>query len=211
MAGGLLARKLSGLCAALLLAACVGIGTEPAPPGTPEEALALQAKALQRTVQEAAIAGATAGAGGVYVFGGKGPATALGLVGGIPIGIAAGTYVGYLQQQYASNEARLERLRADVDRTNAETAATIRTMQQVLARQTQALAAGPAAQPQARASLDSMALAIDGAQKRRSEFESTRSLRLVDGQGTGVDPQIAELSSRIADMQTIAAQLAGEI
>jgi gas vesicle protein len=208
MAGGFPAWKLTALCVALLLAACVGIGTEPSAPSTPEEELAMQARALQRTVQEAAIAGATAGAGGVYLFGGKGPATALGIVGGIPIGVAAGSYVGFLQQQYASKEARLERLRADIDQTNAETAATIRTMQLVLARQTQVEAVRSASAP---ASLNSMALAIDGAQKRRAEFESTRALGLVSEQRTGVDPQIEELSARIADMQMIAAQLAGNI
>ena len=187
---------------------------KPAPPATPEAELALQARALQRTVQEAAVAGATAGAGGVYIFGGKGPATALGLVGGIPIGIATGTYVGYLQQQYASNEARLERLRADIDQTNSETSATIATMQTVLARQTSALAAARAGGPPAgtaSASLADMGTAIDGAEKRRVEFASTRALQLVPGEATGVDPQIAELGQRIADMQTIASQLAGQL
>lgn len=212
MAGRFFAGTLSPVLTALALAlaACIGIGTKPAPPATPEAALAREAQALQRTVQEAAVAGATAGAGGVYVFGGKGPAPALGLIGGIPIGIATGTYVGYLQQQYASNEARLARLRSDIDQTNAETTATIQTMRSVLDREQRQLAAGTGSGT-AQSSLDAMHLAIAGAEKRRGEFESTRALQLVPGQQTGVDPQIAELSQRISDMQTIAAQLAGQL
>jgi hypothetical protein len=205
---------------ALALAACVGIGTEPPPPPeTPAEELALRAQALQRTVQEAAVAGATAGAGGVYVFGGKGGAPALGLIGGIPIGVATGSYVGYLQQQYATQEARLQRLRADIDLTNAEAAAAIRTMQAVLDEQRRRLAAlrgaeGAALSRQvdaARSDLANMNLAVDGAERRLAEFSSTRSLRLVEGQATGVDAQIGELSRRIADMRAIAAQLAEAI
>jgi hypothetical protein len=206
-------RPLTLAALAFVLAGCMQVG-KPAPPATPEAELALQARAMQRTVQQAAVAGATAGAGGVYLFGGKGPATALGIVGGIPIGMAAGTYVGYLQQQYASNEARLERLRADIDATNAEAAATIATMRTVLDRETRALAAARAGGPPAdtaRTSLADMTVAIDGAGARRAEFESTRALQLVPGQRTGVDPEIAELGQRIADMQAIAAQLAGQL
>ncbi|TPE46578.1 hypothetical protein [Amaricoccus solimangrovi] len=202
------------LLLALALAACVGIGADPAPPDTPEAALDAQAQALQRTVQEAAVAGATAGAGGVYLFGGKGPATALGLFGGIPIGVATGTYVGYLQQQYATNEARLDRLRADLDATNAETAAAIATMRSVLARESARLAAARAAgtvDPTARSSLAAMNRAIDGAEGRRAEFEATRALRLGPGEETGVDPRIATLGQHIADMRAIAAQLASQL
>jgi len=212
---------LSGVVAALALAACVGIGTEPPPPPeTPEAELALRAQALQRTVQEAAVAGAVAGAGGVYVFGGKGPAPALGLIGGIPMGIATGTYVGYLQQQYATREARLERLRSDIELTNAETAAAIRTMRVVLAEQQRQLAAlragtgGAALSAQvsrAETDLANMNLAVNGAEKRLGEFGSTRSLQLVEGEITGVDAQIGELSQRIAEMRQIAGTLAGEI
>ena len=208
------------LCAALVLAACA-VGTEPpAPPDTPEAELAMRAQALQRTVQEAAVAGALAGAGGVYVVGGKGPGVALGLLGGIPVGVATGTYVGYLQQQYATNEARLERLRSDIEITNAETAAAIRTMQVVLARQAGELAAlragagGDALSTelrQARANLDNMSLAVNGAERRLAEFNSTRSLRLVQGEMTGVDAQIGALGQQIAEMRSIAAALAEDL
>jgi hypothetical protein len=224
MAGRLSPPRLIALAAALALAACVGVGVgtdPPRPPETPEEELELRARALQRTVQEAAVAGAVAGAGGVYVFGGRGgPGPAIGLIGGIPIGAATGTYVGYLQQQYASNEDRLERLRADIELTNAETAAAIRTMQVVLDQQRRELAALRASGASealggeirdAEANLQNMALAVDGAEDRLAEFNSTRALRLVEGQLTGVDAQIGELSRRIAEMRTIAATLAEEV
>ena len=56
-----------------------------------------------------------------------------------------------------------------------------------------------------------MALAIDGAESRLDEFNATRALRLVPGQATGVDAQIADLSRRIAEMRTIASTLAQEL
>jgi hypothetical protein len=220
MAGRFSAAGLRSLVAALVLAACTQVGGVPAPE-TPEEELALQARALQRTVQEAALTGAALGAGGVYVFGGpRGPGPAVGLIGGIPIGIAAGTYVGYLQQQYATTEARLERLRADIELTNAETAAAIRTMRVVLAQQQRELAALRAGGGSealgaeinaAEANLRNMALAVDGAERRLAEFNSTRGLRLVEGEITGVDAQIGELSRRISEMRTIAGTLAEEV
>jgi hypothetical protein len=204
-----------------LLAACIDVTPRPAGPDTPEEELALQARALQRTIQEAAVAGAMAGAGGAYVIGGRGAMPA-GILIGIPMGISAGTYVGFLQQQYATNEARLERLQADIELTNAETEATIRTMRVVLDRQRRSLAevraqAGPGSEALTRQvtiaeeNLANMAAAIDGAENRQAEFNSTRSLRLVNDQLTGVDRQIADLGQRIAEMRTIAATLSQDI
>lgn len=212
------ARLLLAFCA-LLLVACVEVKPPQNLPDTPEEELNLQSRALQRTVQEATVSAATAGAGGAYIFGGRGAMPA-GILIGIPVGFSAGTYVGYLQQQYATNEARLERLRTDVEVTNAETRATIATMRVVLERQRKELArlraggAGPALQAQtaqAEASLQDMSRAIDGAEGRAAEFQSTRGLRLVEGQLTGVDAQIAELTARIADMRAVAGAMAAEI
>lgn len=215
-AAGVIALFLAGL-----LAACIEVTPRPAGPDTPEEELALQARALQRTIQEAAVAGAMAGAGGAYVIGGRGGMPA-GILVGIPMGIATGTYVGFLQQQYATSEARLERLRSDIDLTNAETEATIRTMRVVLDRQRRALAevraqAGLGSEELTRQvtiaqeSLANMAAAIDGAENRQAEFNSTRSLRLVNDQLTGVDRQIADLGQRIAEMRAIAGTLAQDI
>jgi hypothetical protein len=216
------ARGLIALALGLLLVACIEVTPKVAGPETPEAELALQSRALQRTIQEAAVAGALAGAGGAYVFGGRSATPALGILVGIPVGVAAGSYVGYLQQQYATNEARLERLRADIDLTNAETEATIRTMRVVLERQRQALAAtraqAGAGSPEltrqiatAEKSLADMRGAIDGAERRRSEFGSTRGLQLVNNELTGVDRQIADLGQRIAEMRAIAGTLAQDI
>lgn len=221
MARRLSAARVIGIALALLLAACIDVTPRAPEPGTPEEQLALQARALQRTIQEAAVAGAVAGAGGAYVVGGRGGMPA-GILIGIPMGIAAGTYVGFLQQQYATNEARLERLQADIDLTNAETEAAIRTMRVVLDRQRRALAEvraqAAAGSPEltrqvavAEESLANMQRAIDGAQNRQAEFGSTRALQLVDNQLTGVDSQIADLGQRIAEMRSIAATLAQDI
>jgi hypothetical protein len=56
-----------------------------------------------------------------------------------------------------------------------------------------------------------MQLVTTGAEWRLEEFQSTRSLQLVEGQVTGVDSQINDLSRRIAEMRAITDTLAGEI
>jgi uncharacterized membrane protein len=210
VAGRFPAAKLIALVA--LLAACVEV-TPNRDPATPEAELSREAQALQRTILEGAATGAVAGAGGAYVFGGRGNMPA-GVFIGIPVGVASGTYVGYLQQNYASSEARLERLRADIAVTMAETDAALRTMRAIVAQDRWQLAAGgadPAARATAGRTLNDMALAIDGAEHRLEEFNSTRALRLVPGEATGADAQVADLSRRIAEMRTIASTLAQEI
>jgi hypothetical protein len=207
MDGRFPAARLIAVLLAALLAACVEV-TPNLEPATPEAALARQARALQRTILEGAAAGAVAGAGGAYVVGGRGGMPG-GILIGIPVGVASGTYVGYLQQNYATDEARLERLRADIAVTNAETVAALQTMRTIVAQQRAQLAAGAAgAQAPAERSLRDMALAIDGATRRLGEFDATRALRLVPGQATGVDAQIAELNRHIAEMREIADTLA---
>jgi len=212
MACGFPAAKL--IAVAALLCACVEV-TPNLEPATPEAALSRQARTLQRTILEGAATGSVAGAGGAYLVGGRGGMPA-GLLIGIPVGVASGTYVGYLQQNYATDEARLERLRADIEVTLAETDAALRTMRTIVAQLRGLLAAAvgapdPAARTTAERSLDDMAVAIVGAARRLDEFNATRALQLVPGQATGIDAQIADLSGRIAEMRTIASTLAGEI
>jgi hypothetical protein len=206
--------------ALLALAACIPLSTPEPTPGTPEETLALQSRALQRTVLEGAVLGTAAGAAGNRVWG---YATPIGIVGGGTVGTVTGTYLGYLQNRYATNEERLERIRYDMELTNQETAETVATMQTVLAQQRAQLAAARAAAPtpaasdvarevaEAQENLANMQLATRGAENRRQEFLATAPLQLVGGQTTGVDSQVAELESRIASMRAIADTLAEEI
>ena len=139
------ALKLAALASAALLAACAqgGPGFGPGATG-PEAELARQAQAMQRTVLEGAATGAVLGGVGTALFGGDREDVLKGAVIGGVAGAAAGTYVGYLQQQYASNEDRLERLRADIERTNAETEAAVRNMRAVLDQNRRQLAAARA-------------------------------------------------------------------
>ncbi len=219
-----LGRRLVALTLVAALAACGAGGPKPPAP-TPagaspaERDLGRRATALQRTLVEGALAGAVAGAAGVKVFGGK--SARPGIYIGIPVGIAAGGYVAWVQDHYASKEAQLQKVKADIDATNAEVAAAIATMRAVLALQETELAEvrassrGSAALSaelrDAETNLGNMRRAIDGAEKRQEEFQSTRSLGLVEGELTGIDPQIAELSRRIAAMREIADTLAGEV
>jgi hypothetical protein len=193
--------------------------TAPAGASEAEQQLSRRAAAMQRTVVEGALAGAVAGLAGVKFLGGKSGRP--GLYIGIPMGIAAGGYVAYLQDGYATKEAKLERAKADIDASNAEIAAAIATMRTVLALQqaelaeirasSQGSAALGAEVKAAETNLANMRAAINGAAARQAEFESTRSLRLVEGQLTGIDPEIAEMSRRIAAMREIADTLANDI
>jgi hypothetical protein len=221
------AAKLIAFPAALMLAACIPVPNKSAntmqpfeaAQGTPSEKLAIQSRAMQRTVLEGALLGAGLGAAGDRAFS---QATPVGLIVGFQVGGVTGSYLGFLQHKYATNEERLERLRSDIEITNAETAATIRTMQVVLDQQRSQMAAistqaGPGS-PQmqeeltsARTDLANMQLAINGAEKRQTEFASTRSLQLVSNDLNSVDSEIAELSSRIAQMRQIASTMAAEI
>ena len=199
-----------------LLAACVQGGPAFGPAGKgPEAELARQARAMQRTVWEGAATGAVLGGVGAVIFGGDSEDVIKGAVVGGVAGAAAGTYVGYLQQQYATNEDRLERLRADIERANADTEATLRTMRAVLDQNRRALAAAradpeqdlPAAQQAAERDLANMQLATAGAGRWLNHFQSTRSLGLTEGVGR----QINELSRHISDMRAVTRMMAAEV
>ncbi len=219
---------LIALGAALSLPGCI-----PVPAGTaaglapatkearnPEETLAFQSRALQRTALEGALLGTAAGAAADKVWARPTP---VGLVGGFTVGTVTGTYLGYLQHAYATNEERLGRMRADLDATNAETEAAIQTMRVVLERQSRDLQAiraragssnSPelqAAVTQAESSLGDMRRAIAGAIGREEEFEYVKVGQFPGQDLEVVDSQIAELGSRISQMREIAGTLAGEL
>jgi hypothetical protein len=219
-------RRLGPLIAALAVTACAEMqpGTSSEPEAAERE-LAGHAVAMQRTVLEATATGAVLGAAIGALWRDESledrlRGAAAGGALGAAAGAAAGSYVAHLQQRYATREAQLERLRADIERTNAETAAAIETMRRVVAQQRRDLAAAresgetealAAEQRTARSNLQSMAAIIEGAEGRLEEFSSTRALQLVEGEGTGVDAEIAELGGRIAAMRQIAGTLAEEI
>ena len=222
-----IARQIA-LGAALALPGCIPIpagtaaGLAPASSEAraPEEKLAIQSRALQRTVLEGAMLGTAAGSAADRIWARPTP---VGLAGGFTVGTVSGTYLGYLQHAYATNEERLGRMRADLDATNAETEAAIQTMRIVLDRQSRDLEAiraragssnSPelqAAVSQAESSLGDMQRAIAGASGREEEFEYVKVGQFPGQDLEGVDSQIAELGSRIAQMREIAGTLAGEL
>jgi hypothetical protein len=184
---------------------------------TPEARLAVQSRAMQRTVLEGALLSTGLSAGASELHAAPLP---LGLAVGFSGGLVGGNYVGFLQSQFATNEERLEQLNRDIEATNAETEAVIRTMREVLARQQSQLAAARgqgggeplAAQEEvARTSLSDMQVAINGAIMREAEFDDVRALQLVPGERTGVDSQVTDLSTRIAEMRQIADTLAEDV
>lgn len=181
-----------------------------------EADLARQAKAFQRTMAEGIAAGAAIGLL-ADTFSSNNNNSGLQI--GIGTGAISGSYVARLQQKYRKKEQRLDRMHEDVTKANADLAASIATMQAVVAFQQSELdtlrASGAKKRQirqelkEAQSNLDNMSKAIKGAQKWEKEFKSTRSLRLVNGQATGIDADIALLSSRIAAMKQVANQMKG--
>lgn len=183
-----------------------------------ERQLSKQARAMQRTIAEGVAAGAALGTALDIAGGNK---NNNGVTIGIAVGAVAGTYVARLQQRYVRKEKQLEKVRDDIREANRELAAAIATMNTVLNLQASELAKLKSRSgsnrklkkeiAEAEANLSNMQAAIRGAEGWEKEFRSTRSLKLVRGQLTGVDNEIAQLSARIANMRKIADTLNGAI
>ncbi len=225
------------LSAPLLVSGCVipivtstggvsAVGTSSA-----EVELRERSTAMQKTIVEAIAVGALAGlaiglldrdaSGNPFGGGGVGGY----LLGGALAGAVAGTYVGFLQRDFANEEERLERARADIRANNAETLATLQVMQSVLNRQVSelnrlraAVDAGTADSArlnteiqEARANLREMERATNGAEKRHREFSKARRVVAVDRGDNNIDAELAELSTRITQMRQVADDLADEL
>jgi hypothetical protein len=216
---------LSVLLLVPLLAACAAEDGAEHYATAEEQDLARRSAAMQRTIFEGAATGAVLG-GAVGALWGRGDDfeerlrdAATGAAVGAAVGAAAGAYVGHLQQNYATREAQLTRLRSDIQRTNAETEAAIVSMRAVVAQHRRDLAAARAAGPaeaaaeeeRARGNLRNMTQLIAGAEDRLEHFQSTRAIGLVGSGDGGVDAEVAELQSRIVAMRQVASTLAEEI
>ncbi|MFV0361411.1 hypothetical protein [Tropicimonas sp.] len=216
-------RALSIVCLSAALAACSTSGGQVtrANSGDAEKDLRRMSAALQRTVIEGALAGAVVGPGFYYRRTVRPANVAAAAATGATLGAAAGYYVGWVQQEYATEEDRLERLKTDLDRNSAEIQGTINVMREVLAQQDRELAAiraraasgaadsGAVAAEvaEAQANLGEMQKAIDGASRRQEEFGAARGL-VPAGGGSAIDPELRQLSNQIAAMRSIATDLA---
>jgi uncharacterized protein YcfJ len=211
---------LSGL---MVLASCgpsnTGAATVQGTPGADPE-LVNRAAIMTRTVLEGAALGAAASVIGNRVYG----APVLGISVTTTAGAVTGTYLGYLQQKFATEEEILNQVRRDLDQNSQEIAATINVMRSVLAVQQADLArlraeaqSGTATEEQvnagvaaARANLTEMQVAIDGATFRQSEFQSARSM-VPATNGSAIDPDLAALSNQIAQMREVASDLSSDL
>ena len=212
----------AALAGVLVLTACATTEPEVETTRTAELAdpeLARQAAAMQKTILEGALAGGALG-GGISVSVGNSDDAATGIsIGGL-LGASAGTYVALVQRRYARTNRRLEAIRTDLDRNSEEVAATIAVMRNVLAVQKAELAAAktrsaggttPELEAEiaaARANLEEMERAVNGAASRQREFTEARGLVPVEGGGSAIDPELADLSRQIAEMRAIADDLA---
>jgi predicted nucleic acid-binding Zn-ribbon protein len=163
---------------------------------------------LQRTVGEGGLAGAGLGALIGGAAGGVQGAFAGAEVGRFG-GAAAGGYVRQLQEQYATQEQVLDAVTADLRRTNARMDDSIRAMRAAVAeRQAAAATQDAGLTERLRAEVDDT---VATARQQEAFFATTRSLLISDGLGTqdSIDPELARLRDRVANMQAISDTLAG--
>ncbi|WP_319544428.1 hypothetical protein [Ruegeria conchae] len=190
-----------------------------------EADLAKQAAAMQKTILQGAIAGGVTGGAIGFGLGGSDD-IGTGISVGLGAGALAGTYVAFVQRNYAGREARLRQIKKDLDRNASEMQTTLNVMNQVLAAQRAELdalnasvAAGTADQAEvtkelaeANGNLAQMELAIDGATKRQAEFNEARNLTIKRGQtASPIDGDLAALSNQITQMRGIANDLASSL
>lgn len=219
------------LAVSLALSACSDTSQTAAPPAgtggsTQAEAdLAKQAAAMQKTILQGAVAGGvTGGAIGFGIGGSDDIGTGFSI--GLGAGALAGTYVAFVQRNYAGRESRLRQIKKDLDRNASEMQTTINVMNQVLAAQKAELdalnaqvASGTVDQAalqrelaEANGNLTQMELAIDGATKRQAEFNEARNLTISRGQtASPIDGDLAALSNQITQMRGIAGDLASSL
>ncbi|MEM6373934.1 MAG: hypothetical protein AAF727_14295 [Pseudomonadota bacterium] len=190
---------------------------------TPEEQeLRRAAKAMQKTILEGAAAGGAAG-GLLSVTLGDSDDLVSGIAIGAGAGAAAGTYVAFVQRKYVRRARRLNQIQTDLDRHAQEMEATLAAMNAALAVQQRDLAAvrAQAAQgtatpedlaretAEANSNLSQMQLAIDGATKRQQEFSEARDLtKRRNDEVAPIDPELAAMATRIAEMKAVATDLA---
>ncbi|WP_170789106.1 hypothetical protein [Ruegeria lacuscaerulensis] len=215
----------------LVLSACGDSSQTSAPATAPtgstqaEADLVKQAAAMQKTILQGAVAGGVIGGGIGFGLGGSDDAGS-GISIGLGAGALAGTYVAFVQRNYAGREARLRQIREDLDRNAAEMQTTLTVMNQVLAAQkaeldalNASIAAGKADPAliekelaEANGNLTQMELAIDGATKRQSEFTEARTLTIARGQtASPIDADLTALSNQITQMRGIASDLASSL
>lgn len=217
------------LIAGMVLAACESgtttqqVSASVVQGDTPQEQeLRRAAKAMQKTILEGAAAGGAAGGLVGLTLGGSDNIGA-GITIGAGAGAAAGTYVAFVQRKFTRRARRLKQVQTDLDRHAQEMQATLAAMNAALAVQKQDLAAvrlkaaQGAATPadlaretaEANSNLSQMMLAIDGATKRQEEFNAARDLtKRSNDEVAPIDPQLAAMSNRIAEMKAVANDLA---
>jgi gas vesicle protein len=207
-----------GMC--VLLVACGTPSSNEPGISKAEQELRQQSEAFNRTLLEGALAGAALGGATAAAFGGDRNDIGTGIVIGGLTGLAAGSYVAYVQKEYTSKEDRLEQLTEDANRANAEAEATLVTMRQVRDQQLAELAAARAANDadalrreteQAKANQIEMERAVSGAEKQYSELSEARGLVPISNTQSEIDPQLNELSQRITAMRQVAETLASEV
>ncbi|MEL6264096.1 MAG: hypothetical protein AAFR52_00355 [Pseudomonadota bacterium] len=232
-------RLASAIALVALVAGCAAEpgapAVEPDGPTASETALRDGRDALSETMEEAVALGAIGGAavgggfrtgftGGGRVGTGQRQRESRGVRVGVPLGAAAGSYVAAVQRNYASREARLDKILEDLDRTNGEATETLAALRRVLEESRVRLAAlrreidtSQSARAALELELEDLEenvriaeAAVEAAETREDDLGAAR--RLVDDADAEreIDPRLDQLARRIAEMRAVAEALADE-
>lgn len=145
-----------------------------------EQRLRAQEEEFNTTVAGGVVAGAIAGALIGILLGGDAKSGAIGAGLGAAAGGAAGSYVANKKKQYATEQARLDSVRRDVEKDNRQVAQRISLTERVIDKN--------------KIELQQMKRLVASGSKKRSDM--TALLAKVSGNRTSVTNSISELKKR---------------
>ena len=192
-----LAKTRAAVCMLLAVGMLAGCVTTPTSQSTanmsPEERrLHEQAQDFNTTVVQGAVVGAVLGAiAGALLSDNKAAGAAIGAAAGGAIGSAGGYYVAQRKEGYATEQARLDGMIADVDADNQRLTAFISNTRSVIAKNEQELAA--------------MQKEVDAGRKEQSDQQAL--LAKVEGNRDAIADAVEHLKENQVEYQTASAQM----
>jgi len=176
------------------------------------------ADAFNRTVWGGVATGAVAGAVAGFLFGGDLKSALIGGAGGAVVGGLAGNYFAGKQQQYASKEAQLDAVIADLRQKNAEGEQLVASLETVVAEHRLVMAelntkyqAGTVDEATYRRRIDQIGddqrlinESIDSANEQLNTFQDTRTLVAQNEPAADLSEMDAELERMSASTQRLA-------
>jgi hypothetical protein len=205
----------------VLVSACAAVGGGSGPLTEDERLLRQRSSQFQKNVLQGALAGGVLGGLLGGVIGGDVKSAVIGAGGGAVAGGAGGYYVTKRQQEFASEEARIASMTADVEADNTE-------LKEYLAVAGRVIAADKAKLAKIERQYAANQLSLEEAQQQAEEIQSNREViaETIDGlrekqqnyvhameQTKQEDPtrDVAEMDRQIEELGDQIAQLEGEL